>query len=181
LFGDQGYAATSLRHIIAEAGSIWRLSTTTMGPRKRFWMKWLCGRRGVNEARLALLDRYEAEARGGPLAVEVDVKHAHVRQPEQAFGAAHGFREAGGRGDVEAGGQQMAGVQAVADGEMVRRPARSRMECQLLEAAAEVEPRRRYFEQHGEPRGMNRRGGRAPIPTDAAMDWRGSRGRRRAG
>jgi len=31
LFGDQGYAATSLRHIIADAGvNLWRPSITTM-------------------------------------------------------------------------------------------------------------------------------------------------------
>jgi len=34
-------------------------------------MKWLCGRPGpVNAERLALLDRYEAEAGSEPLAVE---------------------------------------------------------------------------------------------------------------
>jgi AcrR family transcriptional regulator len=163
LFGDQGYAATSLRHIIAEAGVNLAAIHYHYGSKEELLDEVVMRKAGpVNEARLALLDRYEAEAGLGPLAVEVDVKHAHVRQPEQAFGAAHGFAETGGRGDVEAGGQQMAGVQAVADGEMGEAARTFAEGCQLLEAAAEVGAGAGgIFEQHGEAAGMETGGGGA--------------------
>ena len=39
-------------------------------------------------------------------------------EAQDAFGLAHGGAKTGCGGDVEAGGEQMAGVQAVADGEV---------------------------------------------------------------
>ena len=71
LFGDQGYAATSLRHIIAEAGVNLAAIHYHYGSKEELLDEVVMRKAGpVNAERLALLDRYEAEAGAGPLAVE---------------------------------------------------------------------------------------------------------------
>ena len=71
LFGDQGYAATSLRHIIAEAGVNLAAIHYHYGSKEELLDEVVMRKAGpVNADRLALLDRYEAEAGAGPLAVE---------------------------------------------------------------------------------------------------------------
>ena len=70
LFGDQGYAATSLRHIIAEAGVNLAAIHYHYGSKEELLDEVVMRKAGpVNEERLALLDQYEAEAGAGPLAV----------------------------------------------------------------------------------------------------------------
>jgi AcrR family transcriptional regulator len=71
LFGQQGYAATSLRHIIAEAGVNLAAIHYHYGSKEELLDEVVMRKAGpLNEERLALLDRYEAEAGPGPLAVE---------------------------------------------------------------------------------------------------------------
>ena len=71
LFGDQGYAATSLRHIIADAGVNLAAIHYHYGSKEELLDEVVMRKAGpVNAERLALLDRYEAEAGSGPLAVE---------------------------------------------------------------------------------------------------------------
>src|ERR1035438_2078574 len=71
LFGDQGYAATSLRHIIAEAGVNLAAIHYHYGSKEELLDEVVMRKAGpVNAERLALLDRYEAEAGAGQLAVE---------------------------------------------------------------------------------------------------------------
>src|SRR5208283_275389 len=71
LFGDQGYAATSLRHIIAEAGVNLAAIHYHYGSKEELLDEVVMRKAGpVNRERLALLDRYEAEAGSGPLPVE---------------------------------------------------------------------------------------------------------------
>ena len=71
LFGDQGYAATSLRHIIAEAGVNLAAIHYHYGSKEELLDEVVMRKAGpVNAERLALLDRYEAEAGSGPLAAE---------------------------------------------------------------------------------------------------------------
>ena len=71
LFGDQGYAATSLRHIIAEAGVNLAAIHYHYGSKEELLDEVVMRKAApVNAERLALLDRYEAEAGSGPLAVE---------------------------------------------------------------------------------------------------------------
>ena len=71
LFGDQGYAGTSLRHIIAEAGVNLAAIHYHFGNKEEL-LDHLILRKAtpVNEERLALLDRYEAEAGSAPVPVE---------------------------------------------------------------------------------------------------------------
>jgi len=71
LFGEQGYGATSLRHIIAEAGVNLAAIHYHFGSKEELLDQLIMRVAGpVNEERLALLDRAEAEAGNGPLAVE---------------------------------------------------------------------------------------------------------------
>jgi AcrR family transcriptional regulator len=71
LIGAQGYAATSLRQIIAEAGVNLAAVHYHFGSKQELVDEMVLRRaRPVNEARLAALDRLEAEAAGKPLAVE---------------------------------------------------------------------------------------------------------------
>jgi AcrR family transcriptional regulator len=71
LFGEQGYAATSLRHIIAEAGVNLAAIHYHFGSKEELLDQLIMRRAGpVNEERLALLDRFEAEAGGAPVPVE---------------------------------------------------------------------------------------------------------------
>ncbi|MGD0499116.1 MAG: TetR/AcrR family transcriptional regulator [Bryobacteraceae bacterium] len=71
LFGEQGYAATSLRHIIAEAGVNLAAIHYHFGSKEEL-LEELVARVAdpVNAARTALLDRFEAETGGAPVAVE---------------------------------------------------------------------------------------------------------------
>jgi AcrR family transcriptional regulator len=64
LFGDQGYAATSLRHIIGDAGVNLAAIHYHFGSKEDLLDHVITRKAGpVNEARLALLDRFEEEAR----------------------------------------------------------------------------------------------------------------------
>jgi AcrR family transcriptional regulator len=71
LFGDQGYGATSLRQIIAEAGVNLAAIHYHFGNKEEL-LDHLVIRKAkpVNEERLALLDRFEAEAGSEPVPVE---------------------------------------------------------------------------------------------------------------
>src|SRR5579871_6196980 len=71
LIADQGYAATSLRHIINEAGVNLAAVHYHFGSKEDL-LDELIERKatGVNAERLARLDRLEAEAGGGPVSVE---------------------------------------------------------------------------------------------------------------
>jgi AcrR family transcriptional regulator len=71
LFGDQGYAATSLRQIIAEAGVNLAAIHYHFGNKEEL-LGVLVMRKAspVNEERLALLNRYEAEAGSAPVTIE---------------------------------------------------------------------------------------------------------------
>jgi AcrR family transcriptional regulator len=71
LIGEQGYAATSLRHIIAQAGVNLAAVHYHFGSKEGL-LDAVVARKAapVNEARLAWLERVEAEAGNGPLEVE---------------------------------------------------------------------------------------------------------------
>ena len=71
LFGAQGYDGTSLRQIIAEAGVNLAAIHYHFGTKEELLDQLVMRKVGpVNEERLALLDRYEAEAGSGPVPVE---------------------------------------------------------------------------------------------------------------
>src|SRR5664279_5420025 len=71
LFGEQGYAATSLRHIIAEAGVNLAAIHYHFGSKEDLLNQLVMRKAGpVNEERLAMLDSFEAAAAGGPVPVE---------------------------------------------------------------------------------------------------------------
>jgi AcrR family transcriptional regulator len=71
LFGEQGYAATSLRHIIAEAGVNLAAIHYHFGSKEELLDQLVMRKAGpVNEERLALLDHYEAEAGAMPVPVD---------------------------------------------------------------------------------------------------------------
>ena len=71
LFGDQGYAGTSLRQIIGEAGVNLAAIHYHFGSKEELLTS-LVKRKAapVNEERLALLERYEAESGSAPVPVE---------------------------------------------------------------------------------------------------------------
>jgi len=71
LFGNQGYAGTSLRQIIAEAGVNLAAIHYHFGNKEELLDQLVVRKAGpVNAERLALLDRYEAEAGSAPVPVE---------------------------------------------------------------------------------------------------------------
>lgn len=71
LFGERGYDATSLRHIIADAGVNLAAVHYHFGSKEELLDEVVRRKAGpVNEVRLALLDRIEAEAGRRPPAVE---------------------------------------------------------------------------------------------------------------
>src|ERR1039458_1842591 len=71
LIGEQGYAATSLRHIIAEAGVNLAAVHYHFGSKEDLLDAVVLRKvTPVNDARLAWLDRVEAEAGSGALDVE---------------------------------------------------------------------------------------------------------------
>jgi AcrR family transcriptional regulator len=71
LIGERGYAATSLRHIIAEAGVNLAAVHYHFGSKEEL-LDAVVARKvtPVNEARVAWLERVEAEAGSGPMVVE---------------------------------------------------------------------------------------------------------------
>jgi AcrR family transcriptional regulator len=71
LFGEQGYAETSLRHIIADAGVNLAAIHYHFGSKEELLLH-LVRRRvePINQARLEMLDRFEAEAGAEPVALE---------------------------------------------------------------------------------------------------------------
>jgi AcrR family transcriptional regulator len=71
LIGEQGYAATSLRHIIAQAGVNLAAVHYHFGSKEDL-LDAVVARKAapVNDARIAWLERVEAEAGNGPLEVE---------------------------------------------------------------------------------------------------------------
>jgi AcrR family transcriptional regulator len=71
LIAEQGYAATSLRQIIAEAGVNLAAVHYHFGSKDELLSSVIERKVGpVNEKRFALLAQYEAEAKGGPVPVE---------------------------------------------------------------------------------------------------------------
>src|ERR1039458_9887116 len=71
LFGDQGYAGTSLRQIIAAAGVNLAAIHYHFGSKEELLDHLVMRKAGpVNAERLALLDGYEAEAGSAPVPVE---------------------------------------------------------------------------------------------------------------
>jgi AcrR family transcriptional regulator len=76
LIADQGYAATSLRHIIGEAGVNLAAVHYHFGSKEDLLDELILRKaKSVNEERLALLAHYETEAGHAPVAVE-KVLHA---------------------------------------------------------------------------------------------------------
>src|ERR1017187_5623294 len=81
LFGEQGYAATSLRHIIAEAGVNLAAIHYHFGSKEELLDHLVMRKAGpVNAERLALLDGYEAEAGAAPVPVET-LRQAFLEPP----------------------------------------------------------------------------------------------------
>jgi|SRR5215472_16485201 AcrR family transcriptional regulator len=71
LIADQGYAATSLRNIIGEAGVNLAAVHYHFGSKEDLLDELILRKaKAVNEERLALLGQYEAEAGNAPVAVE---------------------------------------------------------------------------------------------------------------
>jgi AcrR family transcriptional regulator len=71
LIADQGYAATSLRNIIGEAGVNLAAVHYHFGSKEDLLDELILRKaKAVNEERLALLGQYEAEAGSAPVAVE---------------------------------------------------------------------------------------------------------------
>jgi AcrR family transcriptional regulator len=71
LFGEYGYAGTSLRQIIAEAGVNLAAIHYHFGNKEELLDQLVIRKAGpVNEERLALLDRMESEAGGAPVPLE---------------------------------------------------------------------------------------------------------------
>jgi AcrR family transcriptional regulator len=71
LFSQQGYAATSLRQIIGEAGVNLAAIHYHFGNKEELLDEVVLRRAGpMNQERMALLERFEAEAGEGPLRIE---------------------------------------------------------------------------------------------------------------
>ena len=86
LIAEQGYAATSLRHIISEAGVNLAAVHYHFGSKEDLLDQVILQKvSGVNTARLALLDRLESAAVGAPLPV-ADVLGAFFEPMIQAAG-----------------------------------------------------------------------------------------------
>ncbi len=79
LFGKYGYSATSLRHIISEAGVNLASIHYHFGSKQDLLDQVILRKAGpMNERRLKLLDQFEAEAAPGPASVE-QIMEAFVR------------------------------------------------------------------------------------------------------
>jgi AcrR family transcriptional regulator len=71
LFGEYGYSATSLRHIISKAGVNLAAIHYHFGSKQELLDQVILRKAGpINEHRLKLLDQYEAEAAPKPVSVE---------------------------------------------------------------------------------------------------------------
>lgn len=71
LFGEQGYEATSLRHVIFEAGVNLAAVHYHFGSKEELLDALvLRGATPLNEERIALLDRYEKESLPGPVPID---------------------------------------------------------------------------------------------------------------
>jgi AcrR family transcriptional regulator len=71
LFAEQGYAATSLRHIIADAGVNLAAIHYHFGSKEELLGEVIMRKAGpVNQARIAMLDRFQSEAGPQPAPVE---------------------------------------------------------------------------------------------------------------
>jgi len=81
LFGEQGYAATSLRQIIAEAGVNLAAIHYHFGSKEDLLDRLILRKASpVNEERLATLDGLEAAAGSGPVPLE-EILHAFLGPP----------------------------------------------------------------------------------------------------
>lgn len=71
LFGEKGYAVTSLRHIISDAGVNLAAIHYHFGSKQGLLDQVIMRKAGpVNERRLELLDQFEAEAGSDPVSIE---------------------------------------------------------------------------------------------------------------
>ena len=97
LFGEQGYGATSLRHIIAEAGVNLAAIHYHFGTKEDL-LDHLIMRKGgpVNEERVALLDALEARAQGKAVPLE-KLLEAFLGPPMRRIGKNPGFAKLMGR------------------------------------------------------------------------------------
>ena len=87
LIGERGYAGTSLRHIIAEAGVNLAAVHYHFGSKEDLLDAVVLRKvKPVNDARLAWLDRAEAEAGSGPLKVEKVLESFLIPTAEMASG-----------------------------------------------------------------------------------------------
>jgi AcrR family transcriptional regulator len=83
LFGEQGYAGTSLRQIIAAAGVNLAAIHYHFGNKEELLGELVTRKVGpVNQERLAMLDRYEKEAGSAPLTLE-NLLRAFLEPPLQ--------------------------------------------------------------------------------------------------
>jgi AcrR family transcriptional regulator len=97
LFGEQGYGATSLRHIIAEAGVNLAAIHYHFGTKEEL-LDQLIMRKGapVNAERLALLDALEAKAQGKAVRLE-KLLEAFLGPPMKRVGKSPEFAKLMGR------------------------------------------------------------------------------------
>jgi AcrR family transcriptional regulator len=97
LFGEQGYGATSLRHIIAEAGVNLAAIHYHFGTKEEL-LDQLIMRKGapVNAERLALLDALEAKAQGKAVPLE-KLLEAFLGPPMKRVGKSPEFAKLMGR------------------------------------------------------------------------------------
>jgi AcrR family transcriptional regulator len=101
LIGEQGFAATSLRQIIAEAGVNLAAVHYHFGSKEELLHALVERKAGpVNEKRMELLDRYTAAARGKPVPV-VKVLRAFLEPMGEQAGAHPEFVRVMGRLVVE--------------------------------------------------------------------------------
>jgi len=97
LFGNQGYAGTSLRQIIAEAGVNLAAIHYHFGNKEELLDQLVVQKVSpVNAERMALLDRYEAEAGSGPVPLE-KLLRAFLEPPMARVNESPGFAKLMGR------------------------------------------------------------------------------------
>lgn len=97
LFGEQGYAATSLRQIIAAAGVNLAAIHYHFGSKEDLLDRLVMRKAGpVNEERIAMLDRYEAAAGTAPVPVEM-ILQAFLEPPFLKINKSPNFSKLMGR------------------------------------------------------------------------------------
>src|SRR5437773_531014 len=85
----------------------------------------------------------------------VGVNHVNIRQSQNRFRAAYCIPETRWGSEIEAGSQQVAGIQTVAYGQAGQFARKGAHGLQFLEPAAKVAARtHRVFQKHGEPRSL---------------------------